>query len=550
MDARRFPRAPMPSRLRFLAALTLLTAGPGCDSRGGPADESAARAPVCAAAPAPAPLRRLTRFEYGRSIADLTGADPGLALALPPDEESLGFLNNADAYSVSSLHATKYLELAEKIAEGFVADGARLAEVAGCDPLAGGECVAAFVDAFGLRAWRRPLAGPERAAMLELYAAEADPSPGEGLSAVVAAMLQAPQFLYRPEPADPAASDLGALDPYVLATRLSYLLVGSTPDAPLLSAAADGRLSTPAGLETETERLLADPRALEAFSHFIGQWWELGTLPALEKDRLLYRDWTDEMPAALGEELRLFVSDLWQGTPTLEALLSAPYTFIDHRLATLYGLPAPATPGFHKVELDPTRASGILTQGALLATHAKANQTSPVHRGKFVRSRLFCAPPPPPPPDIVVRPPTVDPRLSTRERFAAHTADDACAHCHALMDPIGFAFEHFDAVGRYRDVDGGKPVDARGELVGTDVDGEFEGIPALARRLLESDQVRHCVATQWFRFAFGRGQQTPLDACTVERLADELEHRGGDLRAMIRATVKEALFGAAPEVEP
>src|SRR5262249_13048062 len=155
------------------------------------------------------------------------------------------------------------------------------------------------------------------------------------------------------------------------------------------------------------------------------------------------------------------------------------------------------------VELDPTRGAGMFTQGSFLAVHAKADQTSPVQRGKFVRGRLFCAPPPQPPPNIVVAPPTVDPRLSARERFAQHVAAPLCANCHAYMDPVGFAFEHYDATGHWRDVDGGQPVDSSGMLTLTDVDGPLTGVADLAQRLTGSAEVRHCVATQWFRYAFG-----------------------------------------------
>jgi hypothetical protein len=174
-----------------------------------------------------------------------------------------------------------------------------------------------------------------------------------------------------------------------------------------------------------------------------------------------------------------------------------------------------------------------------------------VLRGKFVRQQLFCSPPPPPPPDIVVRPPTVDPRLSTRQRFAQHTAEQTCAACHAFMDPIGFGFEHYDAAGRWRDIDGGQPVDAAGMLTGTDVDGPIDGPPALADRLINSAQVKSCVATQWFRYAFGRAEQTEGDLCTIGKLASALEAPSGDFRQMVRSTVRMAAFRTlAPEVRP
>jgi hypothetical protein len=490
----------------------------------------------------PSPLRRLTRFEYGRSVESLTGVTATVADSLPPDELSEGFDNMADAYSVSALHAVKYLEVAEKVALALLSDSTRLKQFAGCDPTSDSSCVEPFVRAFGRRAYRRPLLDDELAALLALYQKAAEPDAAAGVSAVVGAVLQAPQFLYRAEL--PTANEGGAvaLDDYGLATRLSYLIVASAPDEELLTAADNGALRNDAGLLAQAERLLAQPQAVAAFGHFVSQWWDLESLPSLEKDRGLYRLWSSELPAAFAEENRLFIADAWSRGPTLRTLLGSNETFVDGNLATFYGYPQPPASGFQRVMLDPTRASGLLTQGAFLATHAKPNQTSPVHRGKFVRANLFCSPPPPPPPDIVVRPPTVDPRLSTRERFQQHEAEPLCAGCHRMMDPIGFAFEHFDAIGRYRDIDAGKPVDATGVLMGTDVDGPLDGVASLSARLVESEEVRKCVATQWFRYAFGRSEQTSADTCTIDALASTLEKENGDLRQMIRATVEQSLF--------
>jgi Protein of unknown function (DUF1588)/Protein of unknown function (DUF1592)/Protein of unknown function (DUF1587)/Protein of unknown function (DUF1595)/Protein of unknown function (DUF1585) len=504
--------------------------------------------PLCADDPGPAPLRRITRFEYGRTLSDLTGVAASIADRLPPDEETLGFDDIATAYSVSSLHAAAYLDAAELAAATLAGDGARLAAVAGCDPTTGdATCVGSFIDGFGRRAWRRPLEPDELQAMQQLYTDTADPGPADGVAGVVAAMLQAPQFLYRPEPN--TATDSQPLEPYALATRLSLLLTGAGPDEALLTAAGSGGLDTEAGLLAQTDRLLADPRAAELFVHVVTQWWELGGVPALDKDRSLYRTWTDATPGALAEETRQFLTDTWQGTPSITALLTAPVTFVDADLASFYGLPAPGGTGFQRVDLDPTRAAGLLTQGSFLAEHAKADQTSPVLRGKFVRAQLLCDPPPPPPPDIVVMPPTVDPRLSTRQRFAQHTADQRCASCHAEMDPIGFTFEHYDAAGRWRDMDGGQAVDATGMLTGTDVDGPLDGVPSLAMRLAGSAQVADCAATQWFRYAFGRQEVSTGDVCTIEKLTSAL--RSGDFKKMVRATVRMAAFrNQPPETAP
>jgi hypothetical protein len=538
-------------RCSALIALPALLAG-ACGGDG----TSQETFPLCAADPGPAPLRRITRFEYGRTISDLTGLPASVADQLPPDEETLGFDDIAAAYSVSSLHAARYLDVAEQAAAALIANAVRLTAVAGCDPTAGdAACVASFVAGFGRRAWRRPLEPDEQAAMLQIYTDTAEPAPADGVGAVVAATLQAPQFIYRPEPKVDAGGPTATtpLEPYALATRLSFLLTGAGPDDPLLSAVEAGALDTEDGLLAQTDRLLAGPRAAELFVHVAQQWWELGNVPALDKDRALYRTWTDTIPGALAEETRLFLTTAWQGTPNLKTLLTAPFTFVDPDLASFYNLPAPGGSGFQRVDLDPTRAAGLLTQGAFLAEHAKADQTSPVLRGKFVRDKLFCNPPPPPPPDIVVMAPTIDPRLSTRQRFAQHTADERCASCHAQMDPIGFAFEHHDATGRWRDIDGGQPIDATGMLSSTDVDGPLDGVPSLAARLAGSAEVARCTATQWFRYAFGRSEQSSGDLCAVDKLAAAFAGKNGDgdFRKMVRATVRMAAFrNRPPEASP
>lgn len=506
-----------------------------------------APAPLCAAPDGglgAAPLRRLTRFEYGRTLADLTGADPSVADELVPDEESFGFDDQADTYSVSTLHASKYLDVAQSVATSFVADTARLSAFAGCDPTADAACVEPFVRAFGRRAYRRTLTEDEVSAMVALEQATATPGAADGVSAVVAAMLEAPQFLYRPEPSAPGA----AFGP-ALATRLSYLIVASAPDETLLDAAEGGALDTTSGLLAQADRLLASPRAAEAFSHFMFEWWDLEALDGLQKDQALYRTWTSTMPQELTGETQAFLNAAWAATPSLDVIFGAPYTYLDANLASFYGATGPASSGFVEVALDPTRAAGMLTQGSFLAVHAKANQTSPVERGKFVRERLLCDPPPPPPPNVVVTPPAVDPRLSTRERFSQHLSDPSCAGCHTLMDPIGFLFEHYDAVGRWRDVDGGEPVDSTGYLVGTDVDGNLDGVPELAQTLLQSAQVQSCVARQWFRYAFGHDATTDTETCTVAALAQELANTHGDLRRVMRATVEQELFRAERPAE-
>ena len=528
----------------LVALLVLAVAGVACKSSPAPAPTTGA---LCtAAAPGPAPLRRLTRFEIGRSLADVMGVDPALADMLPPDEQSDGYDNASSAYSVSALHAAKLLDLGEAAAAAFLADGAHARAVAGCDPSADGEaCLRSLVTALGARLWRRPLAESETAELLALAAAAGAGDGRAGASAMIAAMVQAPDFIYRPE-AVPAPGAPPRLPAEALATRLAYLVTASAPDPDLMAAAGAGRLASDPGVLAETERLLRTPRAAEAFHHFVNEWWELESLPATQKDSNLFRTWSPGLPAAMAEETRRFLADVWDKGPTLDRLLTSDTTFVDLDLADFYGYPLPAAPGFQPVAVAPARAAGLLGQGAFLVTHAKADQTSPVLRGKFVRMRLLCDPPGPPPANIVITPPSIDPRKSSRERFQEHTANAFCASCHQMMDPIGFAFEHFDATGRWRDNDAGVPVDATGMLTGTDVDGAVDGVGQLAAKLLDSAQVRRCVASQWFRWAFGRNEQTDDDLCTVGQLAHALDTGGGDLRGLVRATVRSPTFWLAP----
>src|SRR6266700_1714800 len=276
----------MKGLLAMLGVASTLVAGGACKSSH---DSSQTTSGLCVAvAPGPAQLRRLTRFEVGRSLADVMGVDPALADDLPPDEESEGYDNSSSAYSVSALHAQKLLDLGEAAAAAFLADGGRASSFAGCDPTSDGDaCLRSFVQAFGARLWRRPL-GDDEVGDMAAVAAATGGGGRAGTSAVVAAMIQSPGFLYRAEaPAPAGAAGVAARLPAdALATRLAYLVTSSAPDADLLSATRAG----------------------------------------------------------FAEETRQFLADVWHKGPTLERLLTSNTTFVDLNLADFYGYPLPAAP--------------------------------------------------------------------------------------------------------------------------------------------------------------------------------------------------------------
>ncbi len=239
---------------------------------------------------------------------------------------------------------------------------------------------------------------------------------------------------------------------------------------------------------------------------------------------------------------------VWGGDRTLKSLLTSTTAYVSGPLAELYGVTPPAASSATPVAVALPRnqgRSGILTQAGVLAVQAHPDQTSPVLRGKFVRSMLLCQPPDPPPPDIDISLPTIDQGATARERFSAHlTAGTTCNGCHSMMDPLGLSFEHFDATGRYRETDEGRPLDVSGEVVrATDeaLNRPFNGVKELGEMLANSPQVMECVATQWFRFAAGRTEEL-ADSCSLATMSDAFTDSKGDLIELMVATTQTDAF--------
>lgn len=458
-----------------------------------------------------------------------------------------GFNNQAAALTVSDLLAEQYMKVAEDVAIRATADIPAL--IPSCDPVADGEtaCATEFIATFGRRAFRRPLTDDEQARFVALFeTAMADPDLGTfavGIEMVISAMLQSPSFLYRPEfgGADPLVSDVVQLTDWEIASKLSYMLWNSTPDEELLAAAEAGELRTKAQVEAQARRLLSDDRARDAIWNFHRQWLGITHLESISKDTTAYPDFDPALAQLWEEEIRAFTEHvIVDGDAKLSTLLTAPYTWANADLAATYGddvvdTTPPTGADFEQVSLDPARRAGILTQPALLATLATGNRTSPVYRGKFVREQLMCESLPIPPANLVIVPPDLDPTKTTREQFEEIGSNPDCASCHSLMNPIGFGFEHYDAVGLWRDTQNGKPIDATGEIVSSeDLNGTFDGAVELAGQLAESDAVAHCVASQWFRFSYNR-TVTPEDQCNVDAINESFAASGYDIRELLVA---------------
>ncbi len=504
--------------------------------------------------PGASPLRRLTHTEYDNTVESLLSITSKPARAFPLEERAYNFDNNATVRSVTQILAEDYEAAATAIGSGQTS----LPALLGCEPVAAGEdtCAAQFMDAFGLRAYRRPLNAAEKARLTAFYQTSKKANGfANAIQMVVSAVLQTPQFLYRMETADtagaPVAASPGLLEagPYERASRLSYLLIQSMPDAELLAAAGRGELATKEQIAAQAQRLLTTPKARGNVVSFHAQWLDFGAMGQLTKDANLFPTFTPTIAAAMRDEANAFVEHtVFDGAGDMASLLKSPQSYMNDALAGFYGATAPGSATAPAPVLLPAaQRSGLLTVAGLLAGHSNPTQGSPVVRGFFIRDSLLCQKPPPPPPGANITVPAFDPALTTRERFAAHSADPKCKTCHQLMDPIGFGFEHYDAVGMWRADEAGKPVDAKGELTMTDVDGPFEGAVELGQKLGASKTVTDCATSQWFRFAYGR-LESGEDSCTLAQLKTAFTWSSGSVKdLLVQLTQTDAfLYRKAP----
>jgi hypothetical protein len=485
-----------------------------------------------------APLARLTRREYVRTLKDLLGVDFPLANLQPDGIVGLFFANVSTA--VSETQVDEYRLAAEQLAEAATVDPAALA---GCAPETGEACARSFIESFGRRAFRRPLTSEELEGYLAIYrVGSARDGFRGGMRLVVTGLLQSPWFLYRVEQSPRSAAGVVQLNGFEVAARLSYLITGSAPDAPLLDAAASGGLDTQAGVSQQAERLLASPAAARALSSFHEEWLKVSSVADLEKDVTLFPEWNDALKVAIQAETEHFVSYvLGQGDGKFASLLTAPFSVIDPALAPLYGVAAPAGAG--RVDFAPGERSGLLTQAAFLAVKAHERQTSPVRRGIGLLQSLACISLPPPPPTVNADEPEITPGATTRQRFATHSNNPSCAACHAKIDPPGFVLESYDAVGRYRTTEDGAPIDTSVAIVSlaTDLDGPYPNVRALLEKFAQSKTVGDCYTSQWFRYALKR-DPVNRDACSLQRMISAFDGSQGTIRDLVRAVASADAF--------
>jgi mono/diheme cytochrome c family protein len=420
------------------------------------------------------------------------------------------------------------------------------ARILSCDPTSGRPCQERILSDLARRAYRRPVTRSDVASLLRFVdmAMSDGQSAEEGIQLAIQAMLVSPHFLFRierdPDPLDPTR--VHDVSPFELASRLSYFLWSSMPDEQLFAVAESGRLREPRVLEAQVDRMLADRRAAAFAENFAGQWLETRNLDVVKPDPDLFKEWTPELRDAMKAETTLFFEHVLRENRPVSDFLNADYTFLNERLARHYGIPGVTGDEFRRVALTTDRRGGVLSQASVLTVSSYPTRTSPVIRGKYVLQNILGIPPAPPPPDV----PSLDAEgvgeeVSMREQLEQHRRNPTCASCHRNMDPLGFGLENYDAIGRWRDMDGKFSVDATGTLP----NGQRFTSAAEMRALLASQlpQFSRTLTERMMTYALRRGLQ-PYDRRTVESIHRALAADDYRFRTLVLEIVRSVPFQA------
>jgi len=499
--------------------------------------------------PGPKIAHRLSRTEYNHTVRDLLGVGLRPADDFPADGGGGGgFDNNASTLFVPPLLLEKYLMAAEEVLAAAAPEALFRHPVTWYRS----ETAAATGDLRDLarRAWRRPVSAPEMARLLEFYQQTRRRGADSRTATLAAAkaVLVSPNFLFRIEK-DPPGQTPAAIDDHALPSRLSYFLWASMPDATLFALADAGRLSQPKVLEAQVMRMLADPKARALSEQFVGQWLGIRTLGSVAApDPHKFPEFTPALREAMMTEPTEFFAGLVRENRSLLELLDSDYAWVNADLARHYGILGVNGSTFIRVSLSDRRRGGVTGMAAVLTQTSYPQRTSPVLRGKWLLEEVFGTPPPPPPPLVATLSPNDEKSegLTFRQRLEKHRKDPNCAACHARLDPLGFALENFDPIGRWRTQVSGESVDASGELPGGVV---IVGPEALKQVLLERKQLflRH-LTEKMLAYALGRGVEY-YDIPAVKRITEAVASDGHRAPKLILEIVRSEPFRLRRGVE-
>jgi hypothetical protein len=485
-----------------------ITAAGGSAAASDPGASTGPSAAAVASDKLPARIRRLTNSEFDSSVKALFGMDSKFGASFTPDTRQDGFTRN-DAQRVDPVFMTQLDAAAKQIAAQLKPN---LRNMAWCDGNADATALTACARKYFMtllpKAYRRPVDDRELDALLSVYSAGADGAAYEdGLALAVQALLEAPGFLYVTELGAGQPTADAQLNEYEIANALAFLLTGAPPDDALTKAAAAGELHTPDARKLQAQRLLMTDPASKQVTRMIEEWLGIDRIIETAKDSTVYPDFQGLRDAMKREADDFIAEVMWKQGSGVSTLFSADWTPAEDGLARMYlgGDQAPMRTDNH-VSLASTKRRGILNQGAFLSVYAHAQETAPVLRGVAVLRRVACYDVPPPTSlNINIVPPVADPQKTTRERFAIHSRDAACAGCHNQIDAIGFTFEGLDGMGKARTMENGRPIDSSTMVKGGfSFDGSYADSAALAMQLASSSELQTCFARHLFRTASAR----------------------------------------------
>ena len=505
------------------------------DSMEDPAEDPGLQDP---GAPPPAGLKKVRSWEYRNLMEQLFEGPIAISRPLPPDAVRASFSSvsaAADCYDPTDVEGLELVAL-DVAAQAFAQTPTPL-QAMGCEPSSASDtCVRDFIADFGRRAWRRPLTAAELSkydGLAQSLAALYDGDPIKGAELTVAAMLQSPYFVYRVELGTPLEVDPGVrkYDGYEMASRLAFVLWERGPDQALLDAAAAGELTTEASVREHALRMLDDPKSIDAVFRF---WREHLSIDRLTLTNYPRAEATPSLYAAMREEGHFMAYQLAQPGADALSFLDADTAYLQPELARVYGIELGEE---GEVSLDPTRA-GFLTSGLFLVSNGHPGKTSPTRRGKFVLERVLCRTIPPPPANVDLTLPDAAPGEATRrELVEMHATEPACKACHVLLDPPGFAFEHYGPMGGFRQEDNGLAIDASGEL-----DAQpFRDAPELVALLRDNPDAARCVVTQTYRAVQGTVEEDAEEPY-IDALTTAFVEGGHDQRLMIADLVASEAF--------
>lgn len=496
--------------------------------------------------PAPGGLRRLTSSQYVESVRSLLGDEAAAAAAPPDDAELHGFdVIAAAQLALPASAVEQYESSARAVAKAAVAAGAKPT----CAPTVPDDapCLRQFVEAFGLYAWRRPLTATEIDIVTNsAHASATHPDVSSfdaGVEAAIATFLQSPHFLYIVELGE-GDGERRTLTSFELVTRMSFFLLGRTPDAEALRFAKTEDLGDDETVRALARLMVTEEEAKVALTRFFAARYRLRDLDGISKNAETYPSFDAALGASMREEtLRLVADVMVERDADARELFTADYTFVDARLAELYGMEAPAS-GFERRSLvDEQERGGILGHASWLTRLSHPQTTSPTRRGLFVRTAFLCDEIPPPPPGVETKLPEAAPEAKTkREQLERHQEDPSCASCHRLIDDIGLALERYDAIGAFRETDGGEPIDTESEM---DDLGSFASARELGEILAADPRAMQCLVRQLFRGSMGH-IETAGESVAIEALTEAFEASGrrvSDLLVEIAASPAFRMVG-------